>query len=73
MSRNDRYVHATLADGREVVRYDVSGKWYLERRDGCRDHIKLAEAVSYALEAGATVRLELPGGGRFDAAVRRAS
>ena len=72
MRRNDRMVHAKLADGREVVRYDVSGEWYVERPDGCRDAVKIAEAVTYALQNGATVHLERPGGGRFDAAIRRA-
>lgn len=72
MRRNDRYVHATLADGREAVRYDVAGHWYLERPDGCRERISFLEAVEYALSKDAKVHLDLPGGGRFDAAIRRA-
>ena len=66
----DRTVHATTAAGGEIVRYDRSGKWYYEH-SGRRVHIELAEAVTWALQTGATVRLGLPGGVRFDAAVRR--
>lgn len=70
-SMNDRRVHAVLANGGEVVRYDRAGAWYLENGAGQHSRITLAGAVSLASGPGATVHLGLPGGGRFDAAVRR--
>jgi hypothetical protein len=66
----DRMVHASY-DGMEIVRYDRSGKYYLEPTDGGkRQRVKIAEAVAQARwgieNANGKVRLGLPGGERFD-------
>jgi hypothetical protein len=68
---SDRHVHIRLRDGREVVRYDRAGKWYIEHPDGRRFWLKFAEAVSWANDPGAEVFTGLPGGSRFDRAVSR--
>lgn len=71
----DRTVHARLEDGREIVRYDRSGKWYIEQHGlptRAPRHVQLAEAVRLAISPGSIVYLKLPGGSRFDAAVERA-
>jgi hypothetical protein len=68
----DRRVHIRLRDGREVVRYDKSGKWWIEHPDGRRWHLMLSDAVSWAKEPGAEVFFGLPGGQRFDKRVQEA-
>ena len=62
----DRRVHVRLPGGAEVVRYDRSGKWHLERPGGGRVGLLLQDAVAWACEPGADVRLGLPGGLAFD-------
>jgi hypothetical protein len=66
--RHDRTVHARLADGREVVRYDRAGKWYIEADNSLptRRHITIGQAVRFALLPGSTAYLGRGGGGRFD-------
>lgn len=75
MSANfDRTVHATSRDGDEVVRYDRSGKYRLERADGTRANLGLQTAVTEAMlfaVTGGTIYLGRPGGMRFDAEVRK--
>jgi len=66
----DRMVHAVTYDGVEVVRYDRAGKWYLEGRFA-RVPTTLNGAVQTAIKNSGDIRLGLPGGGRFDALVRR--
>jgi hypothetical protein len=66
----DRIVHGVVPHGGEIVRYDRRGKWYLEVGD-YRIGIEFSEAVRLALLPGATVHPGLPGGRRFDAALRR--
>lgn len=71
---SDRTIHAVTADGREIVRYDRSGKWYAEARDGRkhgRQHIDLAEAVRLAKAEGSRISLGYGGGRMFDAAVTK--
>lgn len=72
----DRTVHAATDDGREIVRYDRSGKWYVEQDGGLtrrRLHVPVAEAARLACRPGSTVRTGLPGGGLFDRMVRGAA
>lgn len=72
MVDSDRSVHARLPDGAEVVRYDRAGMWYMERPGAPRTWLKLADAISWASVDDAKVFYGLPGGSRFDRAVRRA-
>ncbi len=69
MSR-DRRVHAHWVDEEEIVRYDRSGKWYIELPLlKMRKNVTIAEAVTRAFEleeGGGKIMLDLPGGGRFD-------
>ena len=66
----DRTVHAWLPDGREVVRYETAGRWYVEHTAEGRKAITLGVAVELALTG--TPVLRLPGGGAFDARIRKA-
>lgn len=75
----DRTVYARGADGRQVVRYDRAGKWFIEwpadqlkaaRKVTLRDAV--AETVTIASEGGGDVRWGLPGGQMFYAALRKA-
>jgi hypothetical protein len=68
----DRIVHGRSVDGAEIVRYDRSGKWRLERPDGLCLNLTLAWAVRHATQDGGEAYLGKPGGRAFDAAVRRA-
>jgi hypothetical protein len=71
---DDRTIHAIDRHGKQIVRYDRAGKWYLEDQHGrWRVRISLAKAVHEATQVGSHVYLDLPGGQRFDAAVRRAA
>lgn len=48
---DDRQVHASHPDGREVVRYNRAGKWYIERPAWPRyrrRHVDVGEAVRLA-------------------------
>lgn len=73
----DRTVHARCA-AFEVVRYDRSGKWYVEplaglrRAGGTRRHVGVKEAAQEArrgvLDHDGTVTLGLSGGAAFDRA-----
>lgn len=67
---SNRQIHAVMADGSEIVRYDRAGKWYLERRDGHK-HITLREAAEFAIEPGARINDARPGGQSFRAEVRK--
>lgn len=69
-ARRDRMVHARLPNGLEIARYDRAGRWY-EESPGQRKNITVGQAVERALMPGAYVFLDLPGGGSFDAKVRR--
>jgi hypothetical protein len=68
----DRRVHAVTAERWEIVRYDRASKWFVEYKD-TRTPITFDKAVWFARRDGATANLGLPGGARFDAAIRRAS
>lgn len=73
MTASDRRVHIRLSDGREIVRYDRAGKWYIEyppRGDGARYALRFADAVSWASMPDAEVFTGLSGGGAFDRAVK---
>ena len=70
---HDRTVHARVREGdqiiSEVVRYNRSGKFYIEYRDDrARKHVTIAQAVEAAVDHH--VYLGRPGGTRFDAKVR---
>jgi hypothetical protein len=71
---NDRTVHATYKD-MEIVRYDRSGKWYLEPTiPGLpRQHVGVKDAARAAVwgleHADGSVPLGEPGGQAFDRAV----
>jgi hypothetical protein len=72
---DDRTVHAVLADGGEVVRYDRAGKWFLEypyTRMIAARRLSLKQAVQHATSPDATVHLGRRGGTRFRAEVWRA-
>lgn len=66
---NDRTVHAELADGHQIVRYDRAGKWYREGPDG-RMLLNVAAAANY-VESRDEWRPDVPGGQVFDSLVRR--
>jgi hypothetical protein len=71
----DWQVHAELEDGTKVVRYDRAGKWYLEGKRGggfrFRERITFRRAVELVRrQHGSRIHTGLPGGSRFDAAVR---
>lgn len=70
---SDRMVHALLPDGRQIVRYNVLSKWYVETMDGDylldSEQITLKEAAHMALDGhlrGGWVYLGKRGGARFD-------
>jgi len=68
----DRTVHAAMGTS-ELVRYDRSGKWYLEHATG-RQLLTLQSAAQAALDLrriGGVIYHGKPGGLQFDAAVRR--
>lgn len=71
--RSDRCVHAT-GEGLEVVRYDITGKWYVEGPDGFRRKLTVQQAATTACElaeGGGRIHFNKPGGLSFDAKVRR--
>ena len=75
----DRTVHARYP-GMEIVRYDRSGKWYLEPVDGPysrpgakRQRVTIHAAVDAAVRGvvrGGEVTLGLAGGSTFDRLVK---
>ena len=70
----DRTVHAEFPGVSEVVRYDLSGKWYIEPAASKRRLVGVLDAADEAVRLrnlGGRVHLGLPGGKLFDAAVRR--
>jgi hypothetical protein len=76
----DRTVHARIYDqagiATEVVRYDVSGKWYWER-PGDRALMKIDDAVEMLVDAKADGKhtewfINAKGGSLFDRRVRDA-
>lgn len=72
----DRRVHAQYRD-MEIVRYDRSGKWYLEPAFGLpRQRVSLGVAVQSAKwgmeNAGGSWFPGLPGGAQFDSKMRKA-
>lgn len=64
-----RRVHALLANGCELAHYEWNRHWYVERPDGLRHMVSLAEAVELAKDAP-KVFLGLPGALQFDARLR---
>jgi len=68
--QTDRRIHAQLADGTEVVRYERAGKWFHEG-PGLRTRLTLGQAAILATSQGALVRSGLPGGAMFDLRVRK--
>lgn len=68
----DRRVHAVLADGSEIVRYDRAGRWYVEEPTGHRYRVRFGDAVHLASGRGVRLNAGLPGGRRFDCGVREA-
>ena len=72
---DDRCVHGHGVPGltvtSEIVRYDRAGRWYIEWSDGSRLRLSLDQAAGMASHRDAKAFLGLPGGSRFDAAVRR--
>lgn len=78
MTTFDRTVHATTGDGGALVRYERSGKWYLEYpgdtgRRRPRRCVLVRTAVELATAPGSKAFLGLAGGQVFDAAYRRAA
>jgi len=69
---SDRTVHATRANGSEVVRYDRAGKWFLEWAvTARRKPLTVAEAAELAAAGDAAWYPNRPGGQAFDARVRK--
>lgn len=72
---SDRNVHASSPEG-ELVRYEREGRWYFESPSAKRKRLRTVhEAVAKALEiegSGGVIRLNQPGGGRFDSMVKAA-
>lgn len=61
-----RTVHAKKPNGTEIVRYDQSGKWFMESAE--REQISVGRAAREAEYA--EVRFGRPGGSVFDRAVK---
>lgn len=67
----DRTVHATHADGHEIVRYDREGHWFLEERNQeleieRRTRIPVQRAAIVSRQNGWTHHAGLSGGSTFD-------
>lgn len=69
MTTEDRTVHGLTTEGHPIVRYDRSGKWYVEPPGGPRRLVSLDIAARQAI-AG-TVHPGQPGGRQFAARVRQ--
>ena len=68
---SDRTVHAKLANGDHIVRYNRAGKWYIEHAEGGRRALTVHEAAGHAARAAEWFPGR-PGGQSFDAKVRAA-
>jgi hypothetical protein len=72
----DRTWHAAFSDGTQLVRYNRTGKYYLEKPEGGRKRILLPSAVQMVVEAygaaGAAIAFGRAGGMMFDSAVKKA-
>jgi len=69
----DRMVHARLADGTEIVRYNAASRWYAEspKRGVPRQGLLVPQAVKMVLDdPDSEVFFGRPGGSRFDRMVR---
>jgi len=70
----DRRVHAIMADGSALVRYDRAGRWYQEwpaEQMIQRRMLRVDQAVTLATSPEvADVNFGMPGGGTFDQKVR---
>jgi hypothetical protein len=74
MPLDDRRVHAILPEDGELVRYDRAGKWWVEYPAHAfkpRRRVSLSGAVRVALEPGARIRWNVPGGRAFYALAKR--
>lgn len=72
----DRTVHAKLADGSEIVRYDRASKWYLEQTGRQRRRLSIKEAAQLVIDDRSSRWYRgRYGGSRFDSLViqRRSS
>ena len=79
---DDRRVHASYDNGGiEIVRYDRSGKWYVELAENFgrpglpreRFHVGINEAARRAIDLeqrGGVIHTGIPGGKAFDRLVR---
>ena len=77
--KSDRTVHAWNRAGVQVVRYDRSGKWYIEYPAESlipAQRVTIAQAVERAMRCwyheDGSVELFRPGGGRFDYLIQQA-
>ena len=76
-AESDRTVHA-FGDTAEVVRYDRSGKWWIESKVGLvpARQVPIREAVGKAIwlwyHDHGSVNFDRPGGHRFNQLVRQA-
>ena len=73
--RTDRTVHARLRHGSEIVRYDISGKWYQESDPKAsfddRRLLTVRQAARKVIKDDwSTVFFGLPGGAVFDKLVK---
>lgn len=68
MENPDRTVHCVLSDGRELVRYNRGGKWWVEGQG--RMSIHMRDAVALAIQRGQQFYFGRPGGGSFDRKVK---
>lgn len=60
-----------MADGSEIVRYDRTGKWYIEPLPETARKRRQVDVTSAARSAAlGTATLGLPGGNTFDRRVR---
>jgi hypothetical protein len=71
----DRRLHAVLSDGRQVVRYERQGKWYVEAPPqpyGPRSRYSISEVIAIVKrDEAAEVFIGVPGGSAFDRAFKK--
>lgn len=72
----ERVEHARSVDGRELVRYDKVGKWYVEWPGHMypMEHVKIGRAADIAVEwlkNGGTIYPKQYGGTRFVSELRK--
>ena len=72
LNDDNRAVHARHADGREIVRYDREGHWFIEKQDPPRDRRRLSvqQAAILAHQEGFECFPGLWGGGAFERILR---